>query len=324
MSALVSISDGSAIVTPKLAVIDSVSSFHDDRHLGQLAAQRVGDALGAFDRRLGQQDEELLAAVAAFHVAAAQHVAHARADGRQHRVAAQVAVAIVDVLEVIEVEHDERDRHLRAPRAAQLGVDHLERVRAVEAAGQAVAQAVLAHLAEELRVAQRDAEQRRRRRERALPPFAERPGRFRHAEHADRDRRRPSSAGRGVLRRRPDTRPPPAPSAPIARSAICSARRARGRGRRAPCRRAPASGRPRAAAPTPRRCRRASAGAAATTSRMASTSSERPSAWPNVTSRSISVGARLRLPGVRLGGRRVGLRFLPLRTAGGTRTRRSG
>ena len=93
-------------------------------------------------------------------------------------------VAVVDVLEVIDVEHDERHRRLRAPGAAQLRVDHVERVRAVEAAGEAVAQAVLAHLVKELRVAHRDREQRRRHGQHALP--AEGGRRFGNAEHADR------------------------------------------------------------------------------------------------------------------------------------------
>jgi len=60
-----------------------------------------------------QQDEELLAAVAADEVALAQR----RAQGRRHRgqdlVAAAVAVGVVDVLEVVQVEHGGRQRQHR-------------------------------------------------------------------------------------------------------------------------------------------------------------------------------------------------------------------
>jgi hypothetical protein len=96
-----------------------------------------------------------------------------------------MAVSIVDLFEVVEVEHDERDRQMRSARAAQFDVEHFERVRAVETAGQAVAEAVLAELLKELRVAQRDAEQRCRGRQHAPPAFRERPRAFRQAEDAD-------------------------------------------------------------------------------------------------------------------------------------------
>src|SRR5437588_494871 len=67
----------------------------------------------------------------------------------------------------------------------KLAVDHLERVRPVEAAGEAVAQAVLAQIAEQLGVAQRDREERAGGRQHALPRVAERRTRVRYAEHAD-------------------------------------------------------------------------------------------------------------------------------------------
>ena len=85
---------------------------------------------------------------------------------------------------MIEVEHDYRQRQVRAPRAPQLGVGHLDAVRAVEAAGQAVAQAVLARVAKELRVFHRHRQQRGRRRQHPAPPLDART--LGESEHADR------------------------------------------------------------------------------------------------------------------------------------------
>ena len=127
------------------------------RTVGDFAAECFGNALGARERRLRQQDEELLAGVATLEIGAAQHFAHPLADDRQHRVAAQVTVAIVDVLQAIHVEHDERHRGLAAARAAQFGVDHLDGMAAREATGEGVADAVLPDLAGQLGVSDRQA-----------------------------------------------------------------------------------------------------------------------------------------------------------------------
>ena len=56
---------------------------------------------------------------------------------------------VVDLLEPIQIEHDERERQPGAPRTRKLGLEHLQHVRAVRATGQRVADAVLAHLAEQ-------------------------------------------------------------------------------------------------------------------------------------------------------------------------------
>ncbi len=92
MSASLSISAGAATETPKLAVTVTVSSFHMTGILGgELAAQRCRRrALHALERRLGEEDEEFLAAVAALQIAPAQDVAHLLTDGREHRVAAEM------------------------------------------------------------------------------------------------------------------------------------------------------------------------------------------------------------------------------------------
>ena len=170
------------MVTPKLAVMATVSSFHGTG-VRELAAKRVGDTLRSLERGFGQQHEELFTAVSAFQIAGAEQLAHATADRGQHCVATLMTVTVVDVLEVIDVEHDQRDRRLRAARPPELDVDRINRVRAVEASGQAIAQAVVANLVEELGVADTDREQRRRHRHRPSPPFRERA--LRDAHDAD-------------------------------------------------------------------------------------------------------------------------------------------
>jgi hypothetical protein len=59
---------------------------------------------------VGEQDQELLDAVAADEVALAQRGAHGRGHRGQDLVAAAVAVGVVDVLEVVQVEQDRRQR----------------------------------------------------------------------------------------------------------------------------------------------------------------------------------------------------------------------
>ena len=169
-------------------MIARVAAGHDD--LLDLAADPLRHPARARRRRLGQDDQELVAAVAAAQIAPAQHLAQAMADRREHFVSRQMAVIVVDLLELIDVEHHDRERGAAAARAGQLGFERVETVGAVEAAGQRVAQAVIADLGEELHVAQRDAEQRRRRPDRAAD-FRSDAGRgdADHAGHlaADRD-----------------------------------------------------------------------------------------------------------------------------------------
>jgi hypothetical protein len=69
---------------------------------------RRADALGHLDDRfavgVGQQHDELLAAVATDEVALAHRRLQGDTDGRQHLVADPVAERVVDVLEVVEVQ----------------------------------------------------------------------------------------------------------------------------------------------------------------------------------------------------------------------------
>src|SRR5690606_8250844 len=73
---------------------------------------RGTELLGDLERAVvvgaGQQQEELLAAVAAADVAAAQRGVDRLADAREDVVAGAVAEAVVDLLEVVEIEHHGR------------------------------------------------------------------------------------------------------------------------------------------------------------------------------------------------------------------------
>ena len=115
------------------------------------------------ERRVRQNDHELVTTVTTLEVAAAEFRLHPRADGREHRVAAEMTMPIVDVLEVVEIEHDEREREFGPSCPTNLRIEHFERVRAIETAGQPITDAVLADFAKQLRVLQRHGQQCRRR-----------------------------------------------------------------------------------------------------------------------------------------------------------------
>ena len=137
-----------------------VLSRNGRQHLFHLEANPLGDTGRAAVPGFGQNDHELVAAVAASHVRPAQDLLQPLADRGQDAVAAQVAMAIVDPLEVVDVEEHERDRVAGAARAGELHVEDLDAVRAVVTPGQRVLDAVVTDVREELRVANGDCEQR--------------------------------------------------------------------------------------------------------------------------------------------------------------------
>ena len=97
-----------------------------------------------------------------------------------------MAILIVHLLEPIDIEHHHRHGIFRPRRAAQLDFQHLESVRPAETVREAVTQALVACLDEELHVPHRD---RHTATGRPAPPDARRPRaqrRVEHAQHADR------------------------------------------------------------------------------------------------------------------------------------------
>jgi hypothetical protein len=104
----------------------------------QGAAHPLGDLEAAFQLDVGQDDEELLAAEAVGELERTQALAHLIGDGTQDRVAAVMAVVVVDELEGVDVAGDEADRGAVQPRLLlELGDPRLER-GPVEQPGQRV------------------------------------------------------------------------------------------------------------------------------------------------------------------------------------------
>ena len=73
-------------------------------------ADPLGQLGGALDRRLREDHDELLAAVAGERVDLADLLLDPLRELAQDRVAAGVTVLVVDLLEVVEVEHEHRQR----------------------------------------------------------------------------------------------------------------------------------------------------------------------------------------------------------------------
>ena len=107
-----------------------------------LAADRVAAALGDVGRGLlvgaGEQQHELVAAVAGDLVVRAQLALQRLGDPPQQLVAGGVPARVVDALEVVEVEDHRAERRLVAPRAGDLLADPDLHRAVVEDAGQRV------------------------------------------------------------------------------------------------------------------------------------------------------------------------------------------
>ena len=73
---------------------------------------RSANVDAAFGRRLGQDRDELLAAVSRDDVDLAHRVLEHRAELAQHAVAGEVARRVVDLLEVVDVEQQQRERRV--------------------------------------------------------------------------------------------------------------------------------------------------------------------------------------------------------------------
>src|SRR5581483_12249068 len=113
------------------------------------------EALGVLERRLGEDDRELVAADAAGDVGAADDRAQALRDLAEDGVAAQVADLLVDRLEVVEVEEDERETAVVAVGPLHLLGERLVEVAAVVETRQRIAHRQLVELPELARVLDR-------------------------------------------------------------------------------------------------------------------------------------------------------------------------
>jgi len=98
----------------------------------------LSHADAAFQVRLRQHDDELLAAVAGKQLFLADAALDAGSQLAEREVAAQVAQLVVDALETIQVEHDQRQRPAVTGRARQLPVQELQQVALVVDVGQGV------------------------------------------------------------------------------------------------------------------------------------------------------------------------------------------
>ena len=133
----------------------------EDGGCRKTSAKVFGNTRCTFRGRVGQNEEELLAAIPASFVADAECLAQDPSDADENLVAAEMPLPVVDRFEVIEVEHHDRQRHVRALRAAQFGPEPLDAVVPGHASGQRFDDGEIANLAEKLHVLDRDRQQRR-------------------------------------------------------------------------------------------------------------------------------------------------------------------
>ena len=88
--------------------------------LGDGATDSLRDLQRLLRRRFRQEDRELLPAEASRNVVVPELLPEDLGDALEHRVACEVAVAVVDVTQQIEVSHDQRHRPFEARGAREL------------------------------------------------------------------------------------------------------------------------------------------------------------------------------------------------------------
>ena len=99
---------------------------------------------------VGEQEEELVAALPGDRVGLADGRAEPLGDGAQQLVARRVAEVVVDELEVVEVDEEDRDVRAGAPRPREGEVEVLGEHRAVRQAGERVVEGEVRELGLEL------------------------------------------------------------------------------------------------------------------------------------------------------------------------------
>ena len=101
-------------------------------------AELLGQRGGRVDVGLGQDQQELLATVAAHEIDRPDVLAERVGDPSQDQVAGGVAVRVVEPLEVVEVDHHDRQLVAEAGRPIDLGLERGQDRLAIEHAGQVV------------------------------------------------------------------------------------------------------------------------------------------------------------------------------------------
>ena len=101
---------GACAPSPIETVTSSALSPISNRLPAHRDPQPLGHGAGLVEVRLGEHDQELLAAVTSEEVVRPERLAAARRDLPQHLVAGLMAVGVVDPLEVIGVDHRDRER----------------------------------------------------------------------------------------------------------------------------------------------------------------------------------------------------------------------
>ena len=113
--------------------------------LATAQAELVGHGGGTASLGGGENDGELLAAVAADHIDLAQMADEDGGNGAQNIVADHVPEVVVDLLEVIQIDHQDADAAAIAGGAGDLFDQAGVEIAAIEDAGESVAIGELAH-----------------------------------------------------------------------------------------------------------------------------------------------------------------------------------
>ncbi len=106
--------------------------------LAHLLPNGLGEGNRAFERGLGEEHGELLAAVAGVYLVADEAGLDEAGQIHEHRVADGVAVIVVDLPEVVDVEEEDREVALVAAAAGNLALERLVEVPLVVDLGQAI------------------------------------------------------------------------------------------------------------------------------------------------------------------------------------------
>ena len=133
----------------------------DEERRPEAPAQRVRHDLGSTHERgllgrvaleVGEQDQELVAALACDDVRLSDRGAQPRPDGLQQLVAGRMPEAVVDQLEVVEVDEQNGCAFARSTCARECRVQMLEKRSSVRQARQRVAECSMGELLDRLRL----------------------------------------------------------------------------------------------------------------------------------------------------------------------------